>query len=642
MFFSDGKPSDFYKELDFSRYHYQEVEKELISQCGQLASKFGRRLSMTFVGMANNNESYSALRRMAKEAKQFGAMAEFHQPTLTTDSLSQVISSSVATSLSTKTELSRQGVGSGAARSVRMDVQREKQNEPDSKKPNPAEWRIFCDSRRGYNVRRIWSDQRHEFVTLVDTRCQSCTKPVADADYQLIAEGGMKCPTCEACFFCERCVSDGTMRNHQENEECTKCLQDHQDGVLIMGHPVLPYMSYNVAWKRKAFGEGAERLAYKFRFTDPKGRKFLGPLMVAKESRFVEDLEENQRSQQTHNEEETEKDKYRTSQRHSYHKTFMRTQSIASQYASRFNERLEKRLSSDQISYVPRIVFVKPLVFELEAYVPYEPNVPWKDDVDSNRNEMPMDGSLEKEEQTSKTYNVLVEPFIEGHYRKFVDNHGGDRQGVATIGTQNQGIDSVGTALLLGRRLGDKKDSMGSLSFDEEATDQEDQDDGKENDLCIIEEGEEDEEEYESDEEQESENDQTLDVCLDVSTIRDSDYLKAFSHFSHVNSRGSLMVVDLQGTLQRTVAAPRKTYVLTDPAIHQRFRKKKKRQFGRTDLGFEGIKAFFATHECNDVCRFLGLRDRKKPDEQQQPQQETKPEVEKTPRQGQICSSEEM
>ena len=46
--------------------------------------------------------------------------------------------------------------------------------------------------------------------------------------------------------------------------------------------------SFSVAVKKTAFGEGAERVAFKFRFVDSVGR-FVGPTMVAKESRFVQD-----------------------------------------------------------------------------------------------------------------------------------------------------------------------------------------------------------------------------------------------------------------------------------------------------------------------------------------------------------------
>jgi len=44
--------------------------------------------------------------------------------------------------------------------------------------------------------------------------------------------------------------------------------------------------SFSIAVKRESFGEGAERIVRKVRFLDERGR-YLGPVMVAKESRFV-------------------------------------------------------------------------------------------------------------------------------------------------------------------------------------------------------------------------------------------------------------------------------------------------------------------------------------------------------------------
>ena len=52
-------------------------------------------------------------------------------------------------------------------------------------------------------------------------------------------------------------------------------------------------------------------------------------------------------------------------------------------------------------------------------------------------------------------------------------------------------------------------------------------------------------------------------------------------------------------------------YVLTDPAIHctelVRSGPNVGAQFGNTNLGQEGMNQFFATHECNSVCRALHL-----------------------------------
>ncbi|KAK1831889.1 hypothetical protein QBC39DRAFT_330439 [Podospora conica] len=71
---------------------------------------------------------------------------------------------------------------------------------------------------------------------------------------------------------------------------------------------------------------------------------------------------------------------------------------------------------------------------------------------------------------------------------------------------------------------------------------------------------------------------------------------QAFSHFSFERSRGAFLVADLQGV----------NHVLTDPAIHARDPNRFRLSDG--NLGEDGFKFFFATHECNPVCRALGLK----------------------------------
>ncbi|KAK6536346.1 hypothetical protein TWF281_000585 [Arthrobotrys megalospora] len=71
---------------------------------------------------------------------------------------------------------------------------------------------------------------------------------------------------------------------------------------------------------------------------------------------------------------------------------------------------------------------------------------------------------------------------------------------------------------------------------------------------------------------------------------------QAFSHFTFERSQGRFLVCDLQGVGE----------LLTDPAVHtsdpDRF------VLSPTNLGEEGFKFFFASHECNDVCHKLGLK----------------------------------
>ncbi|KAJ3288812.1 hypothetical protein HDU79_004566 [Rhizoclosmatium sp. JEL0117] len=85
-----------------------------------------------------------------------------------------------------------------------------------------------------------------------------------------------------------------------------------------------------------------------------------------------------------------------------------------------------------------------------------------------------------------------------------------------------------------------------------------------------------------------------------------SDFPQAFSHWTYRNSNREFLVCDLQGVLDTTVYPP--VFEFTDPAIHSSSSKKRsERKFGRTDRGKFGIIDFFKTHQCNDVCRLLGL-----------------------------------
>ena len=77
--------------------------------------------------------------------------------------------------------------------------------------------------------------------------------------------------------------------------------------------------------------------------------------------------------------------------------------------------------------------------------------------------------------------------------------------------------------------------------------------------------------------------------------------LQAFSHWTHHQTAGRMMVVDLQGVR----ASDENKYLLTDPAIHlddlKRFRE------ARTNLSGKGMKKFFRTHLCSELCEKLEL-----------------------------------
>ncbi|RGB43206.1 kinase-like domain-containing protein [Rhizophagus diaphanus] len=74
--------------------------------------------------------------------------------------------------------------------------------------------------------------------------------------------------------------------------------------------------------------------------------------------------------------------------------------------------------------------------------------------------------------------------------------------------------------------------------------------------------------------------------------------LEAFAHFTYEQTKGYLVVYDLQGIEIDG------QFLLTDPAIHCEDRLR----FGKTNLGERGIKeCFLANHKCGKVCEKLGL-----------------------------------
>ena len=559
FFFSDGKPSDSYKA-------------DIAPLMGKIASRFGRRLTVCCIGMAGRDEDFSTLEDMTAEAKAFGATASFNKPSLSADSLSHIVSTHATSLTSTKSELT--DLKTGKAKQVRTDVVRERRGTvDDGVAPDPNEWRIFgLDDDSWVDKISKWHGRSGEFYQVIDHRCFLCFRTVVDDTYRLLRRGHRLCE-CQVLHFCQWCAQMRAATFNHSDDACRHMASKRRKGFYQKDQ--VP--SFSVAWKKTCFGEGAERLAFKFRFLDANGN-FTGPKMVAKESRFVQDVE-------------AKSDSYLTSSNHEYHRAFMRTQALASKFADQYNahvEQLARDFDSPRIRKFPRIRFLEPMVIQLI--------------------------------HEGESVNVLVEPMLEGNYAKVNNNFGGlasvrsnqhdsqDRTADLLLGrtpsqTSNAGrLSRAGTTVgggLLGAIVegseDEESDSDGDDSFDEHAPRSERTDDQEECfDRFFI-------------------GDNKPRQCqLARKEIPDVDFAHAFSHFSYVRSGGKLMVVDLQGTLDVKPDGSRE-YVFTDPAVHQRKRPGwTKYNFGRTDRGMRGINAFFKTHECNDACRFLGLEPRRK------------------------------
>ena len=85
--------------------------------------------------------------------------------------------------------------------------------------------------------------------------------------------------------------------------------------------------------------------------------------------------------------------------------------------------------------------------------------------------------------------------------------------------------------------------------------------------------------------------------------IKTSDIPQAFSHFTHRFKRRRMLVCDLQGVLDTTTSPP--MFRFTDPVIHDKKSKGSLHKYGRTDKGQKGIRSFFNTHKCSELCKRL-------------------------------------
>ena len=57
-------------------------DRMLASRIGELASRFGRRLTVGSIGFADPSEEFSTLQAMTEACAEYGCQATFHKPSL--------------------------------------------------------------------------------------------------------------------------------------------------------------------------------------------------------------------------------------------------------------------------------------------------------------------------------------------------------------------------------------------------------------------------------------------------------------------------------------------------------------------------------------------------------------------------------
>ncbi len=141
--------------------------------------------------------------------------------------------------------------------------------------------------------------------------------------------------------------------------------------------------------KKKAFGEGQERLAFQFFEVAADGVTVVGEPKVAKESRFIDDsFEGDGDNDETANADNNDVD---NKSRDKFAKRFCSIQNQAKSIAEAFNKKLDSISTLDP--QTPRVSFINCSVYYLE---------------DDQRGE----------------FAVIVEPKLEGKFEKWNNNNG--------------------------------------------------------------------------------------------------------------------------------------------------------------------------------------------------------------------------
>lgn len=304
LFFSDGRPSERMPRVQPYRKSYQKLkrggavytikdsfdarDRMLASRIGELASRFGRRLTVGSIGFADPSEEFSTLQAMTEACADYGCQATFHKPSLNAESLQSILSNLSSTLTTTKTELTE--LAGSKQRTVR-DVKRE-----------------------SYSQMKV--AQTHVNLT-------------RDEDWWL--------------YKGESVRRDKWVEGHQRVYRNNEHLRGRkQRGVWYQMEPYEHEKAVGIAHAQRVFGEGAERMVSRLREFDSAGR-FVGPWLVAKQSRFVEILGSKEERE--------------------FHKTFCSTQQIAARIAKMFNRKLEEIPGVKENT--PRIEFLECRVLSL-------------------------------------------------------------------------------------------------------------------------------------------------------------------------------------------------------------------------------------------------------------------------------------
>uniref|UniRef100_A0A0G4IDI3 Alpha-type protein kinase domain-containing protein n=1 Tax=Chromera velia CCMP2878 TaxID=1169474 RepID=A0A0G4IDI3_9ALVE len=397
----------------------------------------------------------------------------------------------------------------------------------------------------------------------------------------------------------------------KEFEGGDQFVRDTRRRLVPQALPFLDPAADGLAIRRIPFAKGGERYAFVARevknSADPQRCQFVGEWLVAKQTRVAQ------------------------SNPRGFHIKYVQLQQKASFLAKKFNQRLKWLEISQGIS-LPHVEFIDSFVYAWQKQA--------SSSGDQTRGDVTGLSSAGPDEHvvlwSSAETECLVEPVLSAElkFEKFNNNAG---HVCETAARADRGDAEVERMLAPDSQSqhpeGSMAPSTGGLAGLGQPV-------GQAPGLGAIEEGDEDEEEEEEERggggggaqdaaDQKLWEDgekyrwgrylQSLQADprggLRLRLLPPGEVAQSYSHYSFEFSKRELVVVDLQGKVERRGAEGRQVIRLTDPAIHTHTCRDlaashpaNRLRWGITDKGERGVRDFFRSHKCNELCHVLGIK----------------------------------
>lgn len=298
LFLSDGRPSDHVPKGKGPKQPLERLSDLMGERAGGLAKSFGRRLTLGTIGFSAEGAEFGVLKQMAVSVGEYGSHGIFQRPELAGAALRVAVTTLTTTLTACKTEMTllpsgaaAGGGGGGVGGPSRQRTVREVQREPlRLRTPGGG----LATSRPARVDPNDWFIYRGEEVV------------------------------------------------HRKLWSVPKRRWEYVDRFVTPG-------AAGVAMRKAVFGEGAERNVRAFSEVGADELTLVGPELVAKESRFLEDASRKTSAGETR----------------SFHTVFAQTQARAQLMAQEFNRRLSL-IPGAVAASAPRVRFLECAVYEVQ------------------------------------------------------------------------------------------------------------------------------------------------------------------------------------------------------------------------------------------------------------------------------------